>query len=123
MPKVILDQAQVVAAVGEREAAGVPQHVRMYWRQPGTRGRLGEEIVHRLTRERLPTFGDEQPGERVGAARHVSLDRAEFIAGDGMLHIQSTLETPDRQRGHLLQHVVAIACVRTKASRRRPRGR
>src|SRR4029077_8855350 len=97
MPKVILDQAQVVAAVGEREAAGVPQHVRMYWRQPGTRGRLGEEIVHRLTRERLPTFGDEQPGERVGAALHVSLDRAEFIAGDGMLHIQPTLETPDPQ--------------------------
>ena len=57
MPKVILDQAQVVAAVGEREAAGAPQHVRMYWRQPGPRGRLGDEIVHRLTRERLPTFG------------------------------------------------------------------
>jgi len=55
MPKVILDQGQVVAAVGEREAAGVPQHVRMYWRQPGTRRRLGDEIVHRLTRERLPT--------------------------------------------------------------------
>jgi hypothetical protein len=60
MPKVILDQAQVVAAVGEREAAGVPQHVRMCWRQPDMRGRLGDEIVHRLTRERLPTFGDKQ---------------------------------------------------------------
>ena len=57
----------------------------------------GEEIVNRLTRERLPTFGDKQPGERVGADRHVSLDRAEFIAGDGMLHIQSMLETPDPQ--------------------------
>jgi hypothetical protein len=44
----------------------------------------------------------------LGAARHVSLDRAEFIAGDGMLHIQSTLETPDRQRGHALQHVHLI---------------
>jgi hypothetical protein len=30
-------------------------------------------------------------GSASGAARHVSLDRAEFIAGDGMLHIQSTL--------------------------------
>jgi hypothetical protein len=28
----------------------------MYWRQPGTRGRLGEEIVHRLSRERLAAF-------------------------------------------------------------------
>ena len=45
MPKVILDQAQVVAAVGEREAAGVPQHVRMYWQQPGPRGRLGDETM------------------------------------------------------------------------------
>jgi hypothetical protein len=83
MPKVILDQAQFVAAVGEREAAGVPQHVRIMWAAPGTRGRLRDEIVHRLTRERLPTFGNEQPREHVGAARHVSLDRAEFIAGDG----------------------------------------
>jgi hypothetical protein len=30
--------------------------VRMLWRQPGTRGRLGEEIVHRLTRERWAAF-------------------------------------------------------------------
>jgi hypothetical protein len=84
--QVNLDQPEIVAPIRQSEAAGVPQHVRMYWRQPGTRRRLGDEIVHRLTRERLPTFGDEQPGERVGAARHVSLDRAEFIAGDGMLH-------------------------------------
>jgi hypothetical protein len=40
------------------------KHVRMHGRQPGTSGRLGEQIVHRLTRERLPTFGDEQPGQR-----------------------------------------------------------
>jgi hypothetical protein len=30
-------------------------------------------------------------------ASDISLDRAEFIAGDGMLHIQPTLETPDPQ--------------------------
>jgi hypothetical protein len=30
-----------------------------------------DEIVHGLTRERLPAFGDEQPGERVGAHRRV----------------------------------------------------
>ena len=55
MPKVILDQPQVVAAVGQREAAGMSKHVRMYGRQPGTSGRLGEQIVHRLTLERLAT--------------------------------------------------------------------
>jgi hypothetical protein len=95
MPKVILDQPQVVAAVGQREAAGMSKHVRMHGRQPGTSGRLGQQIVHRLTRERLPPFGDEQPGQRIGAAGQVALDRAEFIAGDGMLHIQPTLQTPD----------------------------
>ena len=96
MPKVIFDQAQAVAAVGEREAAEcrsmcgclvATRHAR-----PPRRWKAPE-----LTRERLATFGDEQPRERVGAARHVSLDRAEFIAGDGMLDIQPTLETPDSQ--------------------------
>ena len=73
------------------------KHVRMHWLQPGTSGRLGEEIVHCLTRERLLTFGDKQPGERVSAASQISLDRAEFIASDGMLHIQAALQTPDPQ--------------------------
>jgi hypothetical protein len=62
MPKVILDQPQVVAAVGQREAAGMSKHVRMDGRQAGTSGCLGEQIVHRLTRERLPPFGDKQLG-------------------------------------------------------------
>ena len=47
--------------------------------------------------ERLPAFGDEQPGQRVGAAGQVALDRAGFIAGDGMLHLQPTLQTPNPQ--------------------------
>ena len=43
MPKVILDQAQVVAAVGQREAAGMSKQV--HGRQPGMTGRLGEQIA------------------------------------------------------------------------------
>ena len=50
-----------------------------------------------MTRERLLTFGDKQPGERVSAASQVSLDRAEFIASDRMFHIQPALQTPDPQ--------------------------
>jgi hypothetical protein len=34
------------------------------------RRRDGRRDCHGLTRERLPAFGDEQPGERVGADRH-----------------------------------------------------
>jgi hypothetical protein len=45
--------------------------------------------VHRLTRERLPTVGDEQSGQRIGAAGQIALDRAEFIAG-GSLALEKT---------------------------------
>jgi hypothetical protein len=93
MPKVILDQPQVVAAVGQREAAGMSKHVRMHGRQPGTSGRLGQQIVHRLTRERLPPFGDEQPGQRIGAAGQVALDRLAALlhADEGMYRIRPRL--------------------------------
>ena len=79
MPKVILDQPQVVAAVGQRKAAGMSKQV--HGRQPGMSRPPRRADSHRLTRERLPTFGDEQPGQRIGAAGQVPLDRAEFIAG------------------------------------------
>jgi hypothetical protein len=65
----------------------------MYRRQPGTSGPFGDEIIDRRTRERLSAFGDEQPGERVGVDRHVALDRAKFIAGEGVFDGQSPLET------------------------------
>ena len=38
MPKVILDQPQVVAAVSQAEAAGMSKHVRMHGRQPAGSG-------------------------------------------------------------------------------------
>jgi hypothetical protein len=47
MAEVILDQAQVGAAVGEGETAGVPQHVGMDVRQPGTLGRRGDQATRR----------------------------------------------------------------------------
>jgi len=58
-------------------------------------GCLGDEVVHGLPRERLPAFGDEQPGERLGACRDVALDRAQFVAGDGMFDVQPALEPVD----------------------------
>ena len=54
-------------------------------------------IVHALTRERLSAFGDEQPGERVGATRAVALDGAQLVAGNGVFDIQAVLEPADPQ--------------------------
>ena len=47
--KVILDQPEIVAPIREREAARVPEHVRMDRRQPGTRRRDRDQIIDALT--------------------------------------------------------------------------
>ena len=64
----------------------------MHRRQPGAAGGLRDEVVHGLPRERLPAFGDEEPGERVGATGAVALDGAQFVAGDRMFDIQTALK-------------------------------
>jgi hypothetical protein len=56
MAKVVLDQPEIVAPIRESEAAGVPQHVRMDRRQSGTRRRGRDQIIDRLTGERLAAF-------------------------------------------------------------------
>jgi hypothetical protein len=53
---VILDQPEVVAPIRESEAARVPEHVRMSWRQSGTPRRGPYQVVDRLTGERLLAF-------------------------------------------------------------------
>ena len=50
--EVVLDQAEVISLVGQREAAGVPQRVRMHVRQAGPSGRSTDEVVDRLPGER-----------------------------------------------------------------------
>ena len=62
--EVVLDEVEVVALVGQREAAGVPQRVRVNVRQACPPGRGADEIVDRLPGERLASLGDEQPGQR-----------------------------------------------------------
>src|SRR3954467_9671768 len=51
--EVVLDEAQIVPLVGEREAAGMAQRVRMDVGEAGARRRRRDEVVHRLTRHRL----------------------------------------------------------------------
>jgi hypothetical protein len=51
--KVMLDQPEIVAPIRQIEAAGVPQHLRMDWRQFGSPRRGCDHVIDRLTGERL----------------------------------------------------------------------
>src|SRR4051794_10877386 len=92
MAEVVLDEAEVVALVSQREAARLAQRVRMHPRQASTFGRRGDQVVDRLRGERLAAFGDEQPGQRVGAGGERTLDGAQLVAGNRLLDGQPALE-------------------------------
>lgn len=64
--EVILDQPQVVAAVGQREAAGVTQHVRPDPAEPGALADAAKQVVHGLAGQRMAAFRDEQPRQGNG---------------------------------------------------------
>ena len=60
--EVVLDQAQVVALVGEVVAAGVPERVRVDARQTGAPGGEADKVADGLPGKRLAAFRQEQPG-------------------------------------------------------------
>lgn len=70
--EIVLDQSQVVAFVGEREAARVPQCVRMDIRKAGTPGRRSDQIIDGLTGE---------PPQGVGLGKHAEPDRTTSDSG------------------------------------------
>jgi hypothetical protein len=67
--EVVLDEPQIVAAVGEGEAARVAQHVR----------------VDRLARHLSPTRVNEQPGQLVYALRDSVCAATELGVGNAMM--------------------------------------
>jgi hypothetical protein len=77
------------------------QHVWPDRRETGPCRGAGDQVVHGLPGERLPAFGDEQPGEPIGAGGEVSLDRAQFVAGDRLLDREAILEPTYPQPGPL----------------------
>jgi hypothetical protein len=93
--KIVFDQPEVVAPIREREATGVPQHVRMNRRQAGTLRRDRDQVIDGLTSERLAALGYEEPWEAVRTGCQIALDRAELIARDRLFDGQPVLETPD----------------------------
>ena len=90
--QVVLNDPQIVALVGKMKAAGVTQGMRMNAVQPGALGRRSDEVVDRLPSEWLAALGKEQPGQFASAPGEVTPDRAQLVAGDGLLDRQPTLE-------------------------------
>src|SRR3954447_5710278 len=90
--EVVLDETQVVPLVGQREAAGMAQRVRVDVGEGGARRRHRDEIIHRLARHRLAPLGDEQPGQCVRAGSEITADGAQLVAGDWLLDREATLE-------------------------------
>ena len=105
--EVILDQPEIVAPIREREAAGMPQHVRMDRRQSGARRRGRDQVIDGLTGERLAALGDEEPGESVRTGCQIAFDRAEFITRDRLFDGQPVLETPNPEAGLIEVDVVS----------------
>ena len=71
--KIVLDEPQIVAAIGEKETARMAQHMRPDGRQASARSGAGNQVVHRLPGERLTALGQEQPGELVSTGGKVSI--------------------------------------------------
>lgn len=93
MPQIVLDQPQVVTAIGEGETAGMAQHVGMDMAETGTVAGGREDVVHGLPGHRLLPLGHEQPWKLVIALPEPAPDRPQLIAFDGMLDAQPALQT------------------------------
>ena len=80
MAEIVLDQAQVVAAIGKIVATGVAQRVSVDVAETGTPGGGGDEIVSRLTGEGLVALGQEGSVGKKG--RGTTLARLMFALVD-----------------------------------------
>ena len=96
MAEIVLDQAQVVAAVGEAVATGVAQRVRMDVAETGTPGGGGDEVVCCLTGQGLASLGQEQPGQAIRSGGEVTLDGTELVPRDRLLDREAALEPAHR---------------------------
>src|SRR3954447_25180258 len=92
MAQVVLDEAQIVALVGQIEAARVAQHMRVDGPEPRPLGCRADQVIHRLARERLVALGDEQPGQPIRPRGEIALNGAQLGAGDWLLDRQAVLQ-------------------------------
>jgi len=64
------------------------QHVGPHPSETGALAGSADQVVDRLPRHGLASFGDEQPSQVVVAGREVPLDRPELVAFDGLLGVE-----------------------------------
>ena len=80
--EIILDEAQVISAVGERESAGMPERMGMDVRQASPLSGRGDDVVDGLTGECLIALRDEEPRQVIASRGQPAFDGAQFIAGE-----------------------------------------
>lgn len=99
MAQIILDQPQIVAAIGEREAAGMAQHVGIDMAETGMIAGGRYDIVDSLPGQRLLPLRDEEPGQPVLALSKPTPDRAQLIAFDGMFDAEPAFQPRHPEAG------------------------
>src|SRR3954447_8867583 len=97
--EIVLDQAQIVATIGEIVATGVAQRVRVDVAETSTPGGGDDEIVHRLTGQGLASLGQEQPGQAIRAGGKMTPDGTELVPRDRLLDRKAALEPAYPQAG------------------------
>lgn len=95
MTEIVLDKPQIVPLVGKREAAGMAEHMGIDCAQICSCPRRPDDIVYRLSRERLPAFGNEQPRQRIISMRQPAADGAQLVARDRLFDAKTVLEAVD----------------------------
>jgi hypothetical protein len=93
MSEVVLHCAQIDAGVREVVPARVPQHVWMHIFETSTLPCCAHQVIDGAARHRLPTLGNEEPRQLVGASCQVPLYRAQLFARNRLLDGQRILQT------------------------------
>ena len=107
MPQVVLYESKVVALVGQVEATGVAEGVRVDRFQARSLSCGVHKIADRLASQRLPAFTEKQPREFALPLAQVPLDRAKLIAGNRMFDGQAVLQSSDPESRLLKVEIVA----------------
>jgi hypothetical protein len=99
MAKIVLDQAQIVAAIGKIVATSMAQRMRVDVIETSTPGGDGDEIVCRLTGQGLMSLGQKQPRQSIRAGGKMPLDGTELVPCDRLLDRKAALEPAYPQAG------------------------
>ncbi|CAM3435135.1 hypothetical protein PANO111632_18855 [Paracoccus nototheniae] len=92
MPEIILDQPQVVAAIGKGKPAEMAKHVGMDMAKTGTVSGSCENVVGGLSGKRLLPLRNEHPMQSVITLPEPASDYPQFVALNGMLDAEPPLQ-------------------------------